>query len=177
MKLHWPILIRPSNLIQNLHSPTTDRALIRELKGDFKGALDDLLQSEAFALPQSHNYSHLHVWVIRARQGNPAEANKELSAYLDKHQNGSPADWSSRIGEFLLGKTSEADFLAAAASPEAKKDRDQHCQAWYYTATKQLLAGNKKLAADYFTKCLATGALPIEEYVRVTIELKALGVH
>lgn len=153
-----------------------DRALIRELKGDRKGALDDLLQSEAIASTRVPSDSHLHVWVMRARQGNTAEANKELSAYLDKHRNGTSADWPSHIGDFLVGTTSESDFLAAAVAPEPKKNRDQQCQGWYFAAVKRLLAGDKKMAADYFEKCLATDAYGLHEYVRATFELKALGV-
>jgi hypothetical protein len=76
----------------------------------------------------------------------------------------------------LLQKTTESDFVAAAASPDAKKNREQHCEAWYYAGMRRLLAADKKLAADYFTKCLATETTNLDEYVSAKGELKALNI-
>ena len=153
------------------------RALVKELKGDFDGALADLARwDESASILEQHDYAQLWMWTIRARRGNTAEATKELSAYLEKRRDGSPTDWPSQIGKFLLGKTSESDFLAAAAVPDPKKNRDQHCEAWYYAAVKRLLVGDKELAADYFTKCLATEAYGKGEFLRARSQLKTLGV-
>ena len=65
-------------------------------------------------------------------------------------------DWVSKIGRLLLDQISESDFLGGATSSDVEKDRAQHCEAWYYTGMKRLLAGDKKTAADYFNKCLRT---------------------
>ncbi|MBV8416604.1 MAG: hypothetical protein JO251_15455, partial [Verrucomicrobia bacterium] len=94
--------------------------------------------------------------MLRARLGQAAAANQELSAYLDKRWDMVPGDWISKVGEFLLDKITEADLFAAAASSDAKKERAHHCEAWYYAGMKYLLVGDKKTAADYFTKCSAT---------------------
>lgn len=80
------------------------------------------------------------------------------------------------IGEFLLGKTGESDFLATASSPDAKTNRDRHCEAWYYAGMKRLLTGDKKIAADYFGKCLATEATTLFEYTCAKAELKTLAL-
>ena len=75
----------------------------------------------------------------------------------------------------LLGKVSEADLFAAAKSPDAKKERGQLCEAWFYSGMKKLLAGDKAAAAEHFQKCLATEQKDFTEYRFAQAELKALG--
>jgi tetratricopeptide (TPR) repeat protein len=152
-----------------------NRALTEELKAAFETALSDFLRSDELASkPVNHDYAQLRIWLLRASQGQTADANEELSAYLAKRWDGSPGDWTLRIADFLLGKKEESDFVAAADSTDPKKSREQHCQAWYYAAMKRLLAGDKKVAADYFAKCLATEARGSDEYMCAGAELKKL---
>ena len=103
------------------------------------------------------------------------QADDGLSAYLEKRPDGSAGDWVNKIGTFLLGRIAEADFVAAANSPDTETDRDQHCEAWYYSGMKRQLAGDKKTAADYLRKCLATQETNYDEYAFAQAELKALG--
>jgi lipoprotein NlpI len=112
--------------------------------------------------------------LLRVRHGEKSEANKDLSAYLDKGRDVPPGDWVSTIGELLLDKISEADFLASVNSPDGGKDQGQRCEAWYYAGMKRLLAGDKKTAADYFSRCLATQQTALCEYVFAQTELKML---
>jgi lipoprotein NlpI len=86
----------------------------------------------------------------------------------------SPGDWISKICEFLLDKISEADLFAAADSTDPKKERTQHCEAWYFSGMKYLLAGDKKTAANYFTKCSATQDPNSDAYTLAESELKAV---
>jgi lipoprotein NlpI len=152
-----------------------NRALTEESKAAFETALSDFLRSDELASkPVNHDYAQLRIWLLRARQGHTADANEELSAYLAKRWDGSPGDWTLRIADFLLGKTEESDFVAAADSTDPKKNREQHCQAWYYAAMKRLLARDKKVAADYFAQCLATEARGSDEYMCAGAELKKL---
>jgi tetratricopeptide (TPR) repeat protein len=152
-----------------------NRGLAEELKGDLDGALKDLVQSDTLtSKSEKHDYCHLRIWTVQARQGHIAKANEELSRYLKKRWDGGQGDWPSEIGAFLIGKIPEPEFVAAADSPDVKKNRERHCQAWYYAAIKRLLAGDKELAADYFTKCLATQVIEFDEYACAKFELKAL---
>ena len=123
----------------------------------------------------SQDYPCLSIWLIRARLGETEAASKELSTYLDKRQKATTSDWFSKVAEHLLGKVSEADLFAAAASPDAKKDSGQHCEAWFYAGMKKLFSGDKKTAADYFHKCLATEQKDFTEFQLAQSELKALG--
>ena len=70
----------------------------------------------------------------------------------------------------------ESDFLAAATSSDEYLTRSQLCQVWYYCGLKQLLSGNKKLAAKDFSKSVATGQTALTEYACAKFESKALGV-
>src|SRR5262249_37503489 len=124
---------------------------------------------------QKQDYPRFFIWLIRTRLGEKAAANKELVAYLDKRWNGAPDDWATKVANFLLDKISEADFFAAAASPDAKKERSQRCEAWFYAGMKRLLNVDKTTAADYFRKCLATEEKDFTEYQFAKAELHALG--
>jgi lipoprotein NlpI len=119
-------------------------------------------------------FSPVSFWLIRARLGETEAADQELSAYLEKRRAATPGDWISNVGGFLVGKVTEANLFAAAASTDEKKERGQLCEAWFYAGMKKLLAGDKGSSADYFRKCLATGAQIYDEYDLAEAELKAL---
>jgi lipoprotein NlpI len=97
-----------------------------------------------------------------------------LTAYLGKRPNATSGDWISTVAGHLLGKVPEADLLAAAKSPDPKKERGQLCEAWYYAGMKKLLAGDKATAADYFKKCLATEQRDFTEYQLAESELSSI---
>jgi lipoprotein NlpI len=122
-------------------------------------------------------YPSLFLWLLRVRQGHPAEANGELATCLGKRGDASPGDWSSKIAGLLLDKVTEADFFAVASSPETETDRGQHCEGWYYAGMKRLLAGDKKTGGDYFRKCIATEEFGFTEYLLAQVELKTLGTN
>ena len=122
-------------------------------------------------LSQRNQESRLAIWLIRSRLGEREAANKELAA----HFNAESGSWVAKIETYLLGNLSEAEFLAAAASPAINTDRGQHCEAWFYAGMKNLLDGNKRAAAEFFKKCLATGQKSIAEYHLAKAELNALG--
>lgn len=118
--------------------------------------------------------ARLFIWLIRARMGEKKAADKELSACIDRLWNDTPEDWASKIAGFFLDRISEADFLAAAASPDVETERGQVCEAWFYAGIKRLLAGDSTTAADDFSNCLATGLKNLSAYQSAQAELKAL---
>jgi tetratricopeptide (TPR) repeat protein len=150
------------------------RGFAKLAKGNLDGALADLKQFYEIA-PRDTNADHarLYLWLI-AREQNPAmDADQELSDALANSWNSSPDDMASKTAAFLLGRTSEADYLTAA-SPEAKADPGQRCEAWYFAGMKRLLIGDKPTAIDHFQKCLATGQKNHFEYILAQAELQAL---
>jgi lipoprotein NlpI len=106
--------------------------------------------------------------------GQKEAGDKELAAYLG--QRGKAADpWPARVAEFLLGRISESDLMAAAASPDASKEREHRAEGWYYAGMKRLLSGDKTGAADCFRKCVAMNRKSHVNHYCAQAELKALG--
>jgi tetratricopeptide (TPR) repeat protein len=143
------------------------------VKRDWASALADIRHARELDKDDS-DYPTL-IWLILAEQGQNEAANKELAADMDHQLNDASEAWTSKTASFLLNKIYQADFIAAAASPDPKKARDQLCDAWFYAGIKCLLAGDKATAIDCFQKALATGAKTENEYEFAGAELKALG--
>jgi lipoprotein NlpI len=151
-----------------------NRGIARQTKNDFRGALSDFNRYSELGPQQLPNdYVFLYIWLARIRQGGIAEANKELAGCLDQLRDRSAGEWVYQIGEFLLDKISEADLFGAANSPAPPGKRRRLCDAWYFSGMKHVLAADKKGAANYFIKCLATHTLT-SEYLLAQAELKTL---
>ena len=154
-----------------------DRGLARYLLRNWTDALGDYQRFYELSLlsPNAQDYGRLSIWLIRNRLGEAETASKELSAYLDKRPKATASDWFSKLAEHLLGKLSETELFAAAKSSDAQTDRGQHCEAWFYAGMKKLFSGDKKTAADYFHKCLATEQKDFIEFQLAQSELKETG--
>jgi tetratricopeptide (TPR) repeat protein len=152
-----------------------NRGFAKLAKGNLDGAADDLKEFYDLA-PKDPNADHarLYLWLIAREQNPTMDADQELTEALENSWNSSPDDMVSKTAAFLLGRTSEAAYLAAAASPDAKIDQAQHCQAWYFAGMRRLLTGDKMTAVDYFRKCLATKQMDYCEYILAKAELQAL---
>ncbi|HWB59010.1 MAG TPA: tetratricopeptide repeat protein [Chthoniobacteraceae bacterium] len=133
--------------------------------------------------PEDPDYPRLFLWIARARLGETEAGSKELADYLQTRGTNAgaggkkmtPGDWPVKVAGHLLGTVSEEALLAAANSSDPKTDGDQHCEAWFYTGEKRLLAGDKAGAIDHFHKCIATGRTDFVEYEMARAELKNLG--
>jgi lipoprotein NlpI len=144
-------------------------------KGDWANALADF-RRECELSERGQDYPRLYIWQTRSHLGKMDAANKEFADYLEKRPNATRSDWVSRVAGHLLGKVSETDLFAAAKSPDAKKERGQLCEAWFYSGIKKLLSGDRMSTADRFKKCLATEKKTFTEYEFAQAELKALGL-
>jgi lipoprotein NlpI len=140
---------------------------------EWNQALTDL--SRACELDSGEqDYYRIVIWVIRARLKEEQAASVELADYFERKRKGRPEDWAVKIAGHLLGNVSEEELLAAAAAKEAKLDREQRCEAWYYAGMKHLLKGDHTAAADHFEKCLGTQVRDFVEYSLSQAELNAL---
>lgn len=98
-------------------------------------------------------YAQVRIWLTQARSGSPAEAAKELAAFLDSRKEPRTDDWPTTLCQFLAGRIKEDAFLAAA---EKLNNNQQLCQAYYCAANVRLINGDKTAAIDLFEKCIAT---------------------
>ena len=110
--------------------------------------------------------ARFYIWLTRARLGDKEAADKELAPYMEGH----PVEWSNgwhaKIGNFLLGRISEDDFLVSLS--------DSRGGGWFYAGMKRLLNNDKSSAAEAFRKSVATADKESEEYEMAAAELKAL---
>lgn len=152
-----------------------NRGFAKLSKGNLDGAQDDLRQF-CEAAPRDHDTDHarLYLWLIGKAQSAHPDPDPVLSDALENNWNASADDFASKTAAFLLGRLSESDYLASAASPDAKKDQGQHCEAWYFAGMKRLLMGDKTTAIEYFHKSVATAQTDYCEYILSQSELRTL---
>ena len=118
--------------------------------------------------PKSH-YAVLYLYLARARGG--AKDLKELQTNADKLN---LSDWPGPIVKFYMGTVTSADLLAAAKSPDTKKEREQSCEANFYIGEQALIQGDPTAAVKFFKATLATGATSFVEYQSAEAELRRL---
>jgi lipoprotein NlpI/alpha-tubulin suppressor-like RCC1 family protein len=149
-----------------------DRGCLRYDARDFAEALADF--RKAIDLESNDDYYRFRIWLIRARLGDAEAATAELDTYLTRRATGKSADWASQVGRFLAGRITESQFLAAAKSADPETETGQLCEAYFYSGSKRLLAGEKAGALDLFQKCLATGRSDFIEHTSASAETRYL---
>jgi lipoprotein NlpI len=152
--------------------PYYNRGAIYFLKHDWKKALSDLLRHDE--LNQEDEDAPPLIWAAQARLGEKEAADRGLSSFVADHPE-QAGSFYTEIDNFLLGKMSEKDLLAAADSVEEEKRPEQQCEAWYYAGLKRLLNGDKAGATEAFRKAVATGEKTTNEYDFAEAQLKGLG--
>lgn len=136
------------------------------IKRDWAKALSDFQHHCELRKEEKYQVfdARFYIWLIRARLGDKEAADKELAPYMEGH----PAEWSggwhAKIGNFLLGRISEDDFLASLS--------DSPGGGWFYAGMKRLLNNDKSSAAEDFRKSVATADKESEEYQLAAAELK-----
>jgi tetratricopeptide (TPR) repeat protein len=139
---------------------------------EFTNALNNF--RKVCQLDSSDDYARFRIFLIRSLFGETQSATNELQTYLNSRDGRKINDWQSKIGRFLAGQISESELFEAAQSINQQTYVKQHCEAYFYTGTKQLIKGNKIIAAEYFKKCIETGAKDLSEYQSAASELKFL---
>jgi lipoprotein NlpI len=70
-----------------------------------------------------------------------------------------------------LGQLSESEFLKAANNDSPKKDKEQHCEAYYYAGERRVVDGDVVSALGLFQKCIETGEKTFQEFRSARSEL------
>lgn len=144
-----------------------------EVQGfEYTNALTDFRR--ACELDPADDYAHFYIWLCNSSLGNSERATMDLKAYLTARGSKDSGDWPSEIGRFLAGQITEQDLLSAATSADTKKDKEQHCEAYYYIGSKRLFAGDKTGSVAEFRKCVATDVKNFNEYQFAKTDLQRL---
>jgi lipoprotein NlpI len=123
---------------------------------------------------EASEYSRFRIWLIRSRQGDERDATQELLAYLANRISRGPGDWHLSVIRYLVGQLSEPDFFASAICDGPNKVSEHMCEAYFYSGSKHLFAGEDQMAIDLFKKCITTDIRHFTEYVSAVAELKTL---
>ena len=152
--------------------PYYNRGAIYFLRRDWNKAIPDLQHHDE--LNEEDEEAPALIWIARVRLGEKEAADRELAKFISDHPDWADS-WNTKIDNFLLGRVSEQELLAAIDSSEAKKQHEQQCEAWYYVGVKRLMNGDRAGGADAFQKSIATGEKSRSEYDFAKAELKSLG--
>ena len=117
-----------------------------------------------------------HIWLIRAQSGEEKKADEELQIYLKSLDTDKTNEWNAIIAHFLTGSLSETNFLALARTSAKRPSAvtNQICDAFFYSAMKRKLSGDKQGALKHFQKCVATKMDNNFCYMDAVVELRDL---
>lgn len=186
------IAVTPKNAEAN-----AGRGLVFWSKPDWREALTCLNRASELD-PHGQIRSELLAWVLRTRQGEREVADRRLAAHLawreknptrpnvriEGHgalavflRSGSDVEgaaWFATVAAFLLGRTDEAEFLAAADA-HTRHHFEAAGDAAFYAACKRLLAGERRQAEELFRQCVSRKGYRSPEFSLAQIELERLG--
>lgn len=126
-------------------------------------------------LSNEPSYAEVRAYLILRHTGSAAAAEALLEGATSDER---CAPWLRRIFRCLSGITRPEDLVAAAD----RRDREQVCEACYYTGEACLLAGNQAAARRHFADCVATRVecdlsdheSPMAEYLLARWRLRTL---
>jgi tetratricopeptide (TPR) repeat protein len=116
-------------------------------------------------------YGAFWLWITEMENGQKDQARKKLSDFQDKHK-APPKSWTRSVGEFLLKKIKQEEFLNRADKTDPLST--EPCEAWFFIGINKRLAGDATGARDAFQKSISTGSTASVEYAEAQIELTKL---
>jgi lipoprotein NlpI len=130
--------------------------------------LTDLHQSQE--LDAKDAYTALWREIVARRSNQPSRL-ADATAQLDMTK------WPAPVVRMFLGETTPETALAAAEDADAKKQKDQVCEANFYAGELALQRSSKEDAARLFGLAVADCPKLFIEWSAAKAELKALGVN
>ena len=142
-----------------------NRARIHFYRGDFAAAAEDFRTAES--IDRGNSYSLLWRYVAEARAGVVDSAG--LAFGWPRLRDG----WPKPLLAYFLGRIDEAAMLAAAAKGPSRIE--QECEARFFLAQKQVIAGASDAAVAALRQALAQCPSHMVEHHAARVELKRLG--
>lgn len=101
-------------------------------------------------------FTRICIWMIRSRLGETPAADTELEAYVARRK-GKSEEWLFALNDFLQGRITDQQLLAAVTSTQPKDEPNTRNEAWFFIGMKRLLAADKPAAGEAFRQSLAIG--------------------
>src|SRR5262249_17964929 len=120
------------------------------------------------------DYGNLRIWLIKSRTGKTTEATTELKNYMQTRPLVNDDGWYLALAAFVAGDLTEKALLKSAEEGQATRVNEKKCEAYFYAGMKNLLAGRKTVAANYFQSSIDTAQKNFTEYQSSKAELKRL---
>ena len=158
--LDQSLLLNPDN-----PAALTSRSQAYISLGRFANAATDMAAAQK--LQPDYPYYPLWLYVARERAGQDGRIELEKSSRQAKL-----TEWPGPVFNLFLGKATTETLLAAASNSDAKKDREQHCEAYFYLGEYALIKGNAADARRFFQQSVNTGVTAFVEYADAQAELK-----
>jgi len=114
-------------------------------------------------------YGVLWLYLSTSRADHSAHAGLEANAAKVKL-----TDWPGPVIQLYLGNMTTSEVLSAAADPDAQKNRELHCEAYFFLGEQALIAGRRIEAKRLFQQSIDTGVTSFVEYAGAQSELKRL---
>lgn len=135
--------------------------------GRFAAARHDF--EEARKLDPTDPYRAMWLYLASARAGQDGRNELEKNAEQINR-----TAWPRQVISLYLGKATQEEVLSSASDPDAKKNREQHCEAYFYLGEDALVAGRRSEAKRLFQQSINTGVTSFAEYAGAQAELKLL---
>jgi lipoprotein NlpI len=143
------------------------RGRVRFYSGDYARAVADLEQS----LKLDYNeYTALWLYLARKR-GGASDAEERLDSETRASRGSS---WPAPVIVLFLGRTDPDSVLAAATDQDARRQREQRCEANFYLAQWHLLRGNSERALSLLKEARGDCPRDFLEHEGATAELRRL---
>lgn len=149
--------------------PYYSRGHLSYYQGRFPEAREDLESGVSLATPDDEPYGMLWLFATLVKSGE--EGGSTLRDYL-KRQEGTA--WPMPLLKLFAGDMSPEDALSAASAPDAQKDREQKCEAYFYLGLWHQFRGERQLAHDAFQKAVDSKIIKFIEYQFGLVELQRL---
>ncbi len=101
------------------------------------------------------------LWLYLARSRAGQDGRSELGKNAQRLK---VAAWPGQVVGLYLGNASAAAILQAAKDRDPKKDKEQHCEAYFYLADHALLRGDRAETIRLFKAAIDTGVTSFIEY-------------
>ena len=143
------------------------RGRARFNSGQFAAAQPDF--ARALQLNPAYPYNAIWLYLAQARVGRDGSGELSKNATQIKLN-----EWPGQIISLFLSKMTPESVLAAAKDADPKKEREQHCEAYFFLGEYAMIAGKQEEARRLFQQSVDTGVSNFIEYTGAQAELKGL---
>lgn len=152
-----------SDAKEDIPDDYAERAYVKEMQGDFAGALNDFGHAIALS-PGGTPNSHVSQLLLQLRL---SRVPSDLSKVAPKWK----GDWLQALGQFAIGKLDDTALLAAARNSGELASPFQLCAAYYFIGLTHSVNGDPVGARGFWQKCLATNQIGEPFYLLARAEL------